>query len=65
VSGDTLGRLLILLIIILVGVIPMAWLKFRANREVEEDPKVSAAEMKSLLNRINREATDYPDRQSY
>lgn len=63
-SGDTLSGLLILMILVLVGVIPLAWLKFRHSHVEEEDPRIPPHALHQLNQRINQDRIDHPDRQS-
>lgn len=63
-NGDELGGLLVLLILVLLGCIPLLWMRFRNSNVVEEDPCIPPHALHRLNQRINQERTDNPDRQS-
>ena len=63
-SSDELSGLLIIFILVLCGVIPLAWLKFHQGHVEEEDPRIPPHALHRLNQRINQDRIDNPDRQS-
>lgn len=63
-SGDTLGGLVLLMLLVLAGVIPVVLVRHHNSRVEDEDPRIPPHALHQLNRRITQERIENPDRQS-